>query len=50
MADLGLWEDRLNIDTFDLELLKSTFIRMVADKAGIRARMAKRQQHFTGSS
>ena len=41
MADLGLSEYCLNIDTFDLELLKSTFIRMVADKAGIRARMAK---------
>jgi polysaccharide pyruvyl transferase WcaK-like protein len=41
MANLGLSEYCLNIDTFELELLKSTFIRMVADKAGIRARMAK---------
>jgi polysaccharide pyruvyl transferase WcaK-like protein len=41
MANLGLSEYCLNIDTFDLELLKSTFIRMVADKAAIRARMAK---------
>jgi len=33
MANLGLSEYCLNIDTFELELLKSTFIRMVADKA-----------------
>jgi polysaccharide pyruvyl transferase WcaK-like protein len=41
MANLGLSEYCLNIDTFDVELLKSKFTRMVADQAGIRDRMAK---------
>jgi polysaccharide pyruvyl transferase WcaK-like protein len=41
MANLGLSEYCLNIDTFDLELLKSTFSRMVAENAAIKARMAK---------
>jgi polysaccharide pyruvyl transferase WcaK-like protein len=39
MSDLGLAEYCLDIDTFDLELLKTTFTRMVANKVNIKACM-----------
>ncbi len=40
MADLGLSEYCLDIDTFDQEQLAAAFARMVADRTGIRDRMA----------
>lgn len=41
MADLGLSEYCLDIDSFDLDLLKTTFDRMVADRHRIKARLAE---------
>ena len=42
MADLGLSEYCLDIDTFDPESLKTAFARMVSDTVGIKARMAEK--------
>ncbi len=42
MADLGLAEYCIDIDTFDAELLTATFTRLVADKVAIKARMAEK--------
>jgi polysaccharide pyruvyl transferase WcaK-like protein len=41
MADLGLSEYCLDIDSFDLDLLKTKFDRMVADREQIKARLAE---------
>jgi polysaccharide pyruvyl transferase WcaK-like protein len=46
MADLGLTEYCLDIDTFDLELLKATFDRMVSDTTRIKARLAERSNSY----
>ena len=42
MADLGLSEYCLDIDTFDPALLAATFTRMMTDKASIKVRMAEK--------
>jgi polysaccharide pyruvyl transferase WcaK-like protein len=42
MTDLGLSEYCLDINTFDPELLATTFTRMVTDKEAIKARMAEK--------
>jgi polysaccharide pyruvyl transferase WcaK-like protein len=42
MADMGLSEYCLDIDTFDLELLKTTFTRLAANKEDIKSRMAEK--------
>jgi polysaccharide pyruvyl transferase WcaK-like protein len=48
MADLGLSEYCLDIDRFDKAELETAFIRMVADQAGIKARMAARLEFYRG--
>ena len=48
MADLGLMEYRLDIDTFDQAELETAFTRMVADQTGIRARMAQKLTFYRG--
>jgi polysaccharide pyruvyl transferase WcaK-like protein len=48
MADLGLSEYCLDIDTFDPEQLKTAFARISADKAGIKARMAGKLTFYRG--
>ena len=48
MTDLGLAEYCLDIDTFDPEQLKTAFARMIADRAGIKARMAERLAFYRG--
>ncbi len=42
MADIGLAEYCLDIDTFDQEDLKTAFARMVTSQADIKARMAEK--------
>ena len=42
MADLGLSEFCIDIDTFDVELLTATFTRLMADSVAIKARMAEK--------
>ena len=42
MADLGLSEFCIDIDTFDVDLVTATFMRLVADSVAIKARMAER--------
>jgi polysaccharide pyruvyl transferase WcaK-like protein len=42
MADLGLSEFCIDIDTFDAELLTATFTRLVADSVSIKARMSEK--------
>jgi polysaccharide pyruvyl transferase WcaK-like protein len=42
MADLGLSEFCIDIDTFDVELLTATFTRLMADSLAIKACMAEK--------
>jgi polysaccharide pyruvyl transferase WcaK-like protein len=46
MADLGLAEYCLDIHSFDAEVLKKTFIRMVSERESIKARMAEKSALF----
>jgi polysaccharide pyruvyl transferase WcaK-like protein len=46
MADLGLSEYCIDIDTFDVEQLTATFTRLVADRVAIKVRMAEKAAFY----
>jgi polysaccharide pyruvyl transferase WcaK-like protein len=46
MRDIGLSEYCLDVKSFDEDLLTTTFNRMIADRSGIKARMAEKRILF----